>query len=240
MYANKSVADAPLQGKVDGARMASRGGCPLSAISLERLLAVTVRREIDALTLEELDCVLASDAHHHRTPSRNYGEMDPLSTVGVQMVRCSARCDPVLGTVVQDSVLANGQAADEDSRRLLSVVRCDVCGRAGGPSAREWRAVVNWNYERASEGLAKIEDVNFFNLVGLTDVEAMRKVRAIRLDLWLRIAQGRCAIQAGRKVGGKYIAKLEAYLGWVNVAILALSPHASGTPSHGPLDTGAS
>lgn len=73
MYANKSVADAPLQGKVDGARMASRGGCPLSAISLERLLAVTVRREIDALTLEELDCVLASDAHHHRTPSRNYG-----------------------------------------------------------------------------------------------------------------------------------------------------------------------
>lgn len=77
----------------------------MSAISLERLLAVTVRREIDALTLEELDCVLASDAHHHRTPSRNYGEMDPLSTVGVQMVRRSARCDPVLGTVVQDSVL---------------------------------------------------------------------------------------------------------------------------------------
>lgn len=104
MYANKSVADAPLQGKVDGARMASRGGCPLSAISLERLLAVTVRREIDALTLEELDCVLASDAHHHRTPSRNYGEMDPLSTVGVQMVRCSARCDPVLGTVMEVGV----------------------------------------------------------------------------------------------------------------------------------------
>lgn len=198
-------------------------------MALEQLLAITVRRDIENLPLHELDRILGSDAHHRRTPSRNYGDRDPLSTEGLQAFRCSAECAPSMGTVAEDLSVRAPQG--DVAAKVLHVVRCEACGKAGGPAGREWRALVNWNYERAAEGVGQLDGVKFFNLVGLDAAEALCRVRAIRLDLWLRIAQGRCAIQAGKKVGGKYIAKLEAYLGWVNVAIMVLTANARGTPS---------
>lgn len=190
---------------------------------IEDLIAVTTRRDIDDLCLDELDLILASDEHHRRTPSRNYGERDPLSVDGLPVVACDVGCSPTLSVVVPSGMAGERHAFGDDRPRACWAVRCERCDRQGGQSHRDWRALVNWSYERAADGVARIDDVRFFNLAGLREADALSRMRAIRLDLWLRIAQGRHGVEVGRKVGGKYLVKLDAYLGWANVAIMVLS-----------------
>lgn len=190
--------------------------------TLAELLAVAFRREIEKLTLADLDRVLTSDEHHRRTPSRNYGDRDPLSVDEPPIIRCEGTCRPALFLVDASEVREDWVARLAVKPTVANRVRCDRCQKAGPASLREWRAVINWNYDRACEGAGRIEDIPFFNLAGMPGPDALVRLKAIRLDLWLRLAQARAGNRVGRPVGGKYLAKIEAYLGWANVAILIL------------------
>lgn len=193
--------------------------------------------EIEALTLEELDELLKSEAHYARTETRNYGERDPLDDPGSLVWRCKRECTAEL-TLDTPSVrqvrMARGGAVRKDT--LVQSVKCSACGLEGPPSLREWRAVVDWNYLRARVGEGSLEHFPFFNLRGLTPEQRVRRLESVQYDLTLRRALERKRKAAGLEVGGRFLAKIDAYLGWANIALaLARHPSASKGSSQEPL-----
>ncbi len=183
-------------------------------------------RELEALSVEALQALLRSPQHYAAT-TRNYGDRDPLVEPGRLVWRCDADCPASLRYDTLDEELlslARGTAIRQGT--AANFVKCDQCQRVGPPSLREWRAVVDWNYLRAKEGLGDVAHFPFFLLDGLTREEQIAKLESIRYDLTVRRTLERKRKEAGAEVGKRFMAKIEAYLGWASVALALLQPTA--------------
>ncbi|MBK6616272.1 hypothetical protein [Ottowia sp.] len=186
---------------------------------------------IESLTLLEIESILSSDAHYAATQTRNYGERDPLHDPADCLFRCPCGNTPVL----------NYAAPPPNALRLLSrplsrgdgnafYVGCPACGKVGQPSLRDWRAVIDWNYLTASVQAGSLGAVPYFNLAGLTAQQAKDRLNSIKYDLSLRRAQAKMRREQGDDVGGRFLARIDAYLGWANVAIRVLTTSPSPAP----------
>ena len=174
----------------------------------------------DAFSLEELQRLLSSDGHYSATPTRNYGLIDPLERPSGLLFLCSCGERPRVerGTPPPKArVQYRPLPAGSESRAYH--VACSSCGKAAQPSLREWRAVVDWNYTHADSRGGSLAQFPFFNLAGLSRTEAVERLNSIKRDLLLRRALARKQREHGIEVGGRFTAKIEAYLGWVNVAL---------------------
>lgn len=178
---------------------------------------------IEQLSLAQIEAILESDEHYRHSPTRNYGLRDPLDRSADLLFHCPCGAAPaarlgvpparVMQRLKQPLPSADGQA---------HYVECPSCGRAGKPSLREWRTVVDWNYEVAAARRGSLEDFPFFNLAGVPVAEREAYLESIRYDLALRRAQARLKREQGEDVGRRFMAKIDAYLGWVNVALRVL------------------
>lgn len=177
--------------------------------------------EVERLSLEQIEAILASDAHYNASATRNYGLRDPLDESTELLFRCTC------GTAAH---ARQGEAPPRALQRLKQPlpegtahwVECPSCGRVGKPSLRQWRAVVDWNYEAASSRHSSLDGFPFFNLAGVPGDEVESYLESIRYDLTLRRAQARKRRERGIEVGRRFLAKIDAYLGWVNVALRVL------------------
>lgn len=176
------------------------------------------------LTLEEIERILSSDAHYGATQTRNYGERDPLVAPWETLFPCSCGAAPKLNYTVpppEALKLLSRPIPKGDGQAYF--VRCDACGNVAQPSLRDWRASIDWNYLRARGQKVSISLVPYFNLAGLTDDEAKSRLNSIKYDLTLRREQAKRRRERGIDVGGKFLAKLDAYLGWANVALKTIA-----------------
>lgn len=187
----------------------------------------TLAKPPSALTLSELDDLLASDAHYRATPTRNYGVHDPVADAPNFI--CGCRCGAGPGTLVFDfpnaDQLARQGGGPQGEPRRRHFVECRHCGQRGRSTVQEWTAVVEWNRELYDENMP-LERFPFFNLSGLALDVAQERVKAIRHDLELRKAQARRQSEAGIETGRRYRERIEAYLGWTIAATSLLKAHA--------------
>lgn len=189
-----------------------------------------IRRRLSKAELEELDeqqlqTILHSAEHHARTVSRDYGPRDPLNRPELLIYRCDQKCGArlVYDTPTPQQLAISGGEKLQQAQAANSV-RCDACGKDGPPSLRDWRAVVDWNFLHAREGRGSLDGFPFFQLDGLVLEEAIAKLESIRYDLTVRRTLERKKKKSGAAVGGRYLAKIEAYLGWASVG-LAYAKH---------------
>lgn len=174
----------------------------------------------DEMTLPELQQLLSSDAHYKVTPTRNYGLRDPLDRPEELLFACSCGSQPRVdrGPPPPHAPLKYRPLPAGTETRACHVA-CPGCGKRAAPSLREWRAVVDWNFAHATGKAHSLEAFPYFNLAGLTRQESLQRLNGIKRDLLLRRALARKQREAGIEVGGRFVARLEAYLGWVNVAL---------------------
>jgi hypothetical protein len=185
---------------------------------------------LEAMSLAQLDAILSSPEHYAATVTRNYGERDPLERAGDLLFRCHCGTQPrvVYELPTPDQLSQMSRPLPPGAREAYFVV-CAGCGHRGLPSLREWRTVVDWNYRQSPRFAPALADFPFFNLAGLSAEDALVRLESIQLDLTLRRAQARKQKQAGRDVGGRYLAKIDAFLGWAHVALkIARPPKAGG------------
>lgn len=196
--------------------------------------------QIRALSIEQIEQILNSPEHYERTPSRNYGERDPLTNAGEYIISCCKPTRAQLITVSTKDLPPQWSSRLSMRSSVAQVVRCEECGRQGTPSLREWRAVIDWCFIRAQAGCGTLEDIPFFNLRGFSSEKARSHIEAIRHDLQLRVELAKKRRDLGVKdVGGRYIAKLDAYVGWCNVALQIISFQARASrASNSNRDTG--
>jgi hypothetical protein len=175
---------------------------------------------IDHLSLEQIEAILESDEHYRHSPTRNYGLLDPLEGASALLFRCVCGARPAMHHAVPPAaVLRRVKQPLPSADGRAYYVLCGGCGRAGKPSLREWGAVVDWNYEAAASRRGSLDDFPFFNLAGVPVAERLEYLESIRYDLALRRAQARKRRDRGEDVGRRFMAKIDAYLGWVNVAL---------------------
>jgi hypothetical protein len=180
---------------------------------------------IEALSLAQLDAILASPEHYAATVTRNYGERDPLERAGELLFRCTCGAQPaVLYDQPSADQLAQMSRPLPPGTRQAYFVACEACGHRSPPSLREWRTVVDWNYRQTPRCSPPLADFPFFNLAGLAPEQALARLESIQYDLSLRRAQARKQKLAGRDVGGRYLAKIDAFLGWAHVALKIARP----------------
>lgn len=180
-------------------------------------------KAIETMSLVELNAKLTSPEHYEATQTRNYGELDPLVGAGRLVFNCV--CGGVAELVLEkptERVQKKSRTIRTDPEGRSFFARCGACGRVGSPSIRDWRAVVDWNYENAKSWNREISEFPFFNLKGMGVVEARDRLESIRYDLTLRRAQAKRRRDAGEDVGGRFVAKLDAYLGWSHVGLRVL------------------
>jgi hypothetical protein len=185
---------------------------------------------IEAMSLAQLDAILCSPEHYAATVTRNYGERDPLERADELLFRCNCGAQPrVVYEMPTPAQLSQMSRPLPPGAREAYFVVCAGCGHRGLPSLREWRTVVDWNYRQSPRFAPALADFPFFNLAGLSAEDALVRLESIQLDLTLRRAQARKQKQAGRDVGGRYLAKIDAFLGWAHVALkIARPPKAGG------------
>ncbi len=177
-------------------------------------------RELDQLSITELQALLASPQHYAHTATRNYGEDDPVREPGRLVYRCKSECPASLKYDHPSAAqLKMSKGVALQAAGAANFVSCVACGREGPPSLREWRAVVDWNYVNAREGRGDLDNFPFFNLAGLPAAEKLERLESIRYDLFVRRTLERKRKEAGEDVGGRFLAKLDAYRGWANVAL---------------------
>lgn len=177
-----------------------------------------LRERAAAMTLAQIDTVLESDAHYAATPTRNYGDADPLVNAAQQVFDC--KCGSPACLVLDKppakalAGMRNAKVMDDGRTYFVKCTRPE-CESVGQPSLRDWRAVIDWNFMR---GRATLEDVPYFNMRGMSPAQAQKHIEAIRWDLALRLAKADKERAAGLDVGGLYIARLNAWFGWAGVA----------------------
>lgn len=171
------------------------------------------------MSIEQLEAILQSDQHYQATPSRNYGERDPLEATSDLMLACTCGAPLVMleGRTIQATVRHQPLPRDRESSAYQAI--CARCGRADAPSLRHWRAVVDWNFRSAKMFRAPLAEFPFFNLAGLSDDQCVERLNCIKYDLMLRRALAKRQREAGKDVGGRFLARLDAYLGWINVGL---------------------
>jgi hypothetical protein len=177
---------------------------------------------IEALSLAEIENILHSDEHYGATVTRNYGTLDPLEEPArlIFPCHCGSRAQLHFDTPTAEQMRGSRPLPAGETQAYS--VRCGQCGRAGSPSLRQWRAVVDWNYLNAQAFALPLPAFPFFNLAGLSAAQAQDKLESIRVDLALRRAQAKKQREQGAKVGGRYLAKIDAFLGWANVGLRVL------------------
>lgn len=179
--------------------------------------------DLDQLTLEQVEDILASDEHYRESRTRNYGLRDPLDDTRELLFACTCGATPLArqGEPPAKALQRLKQPLPAGESRAYWV-ECPSCARVGKPSLREWRAVVDWNYEVAPARRGSLDGFVFFNLAGVPAAERVAYLESIRYDLALRRAQARRKRERGIDVGRRFVAKIDAYLGWVNVALRVL------------------
>jgi hypothetical protein len=202
--------------------------------------------QIEQLSSAQLRSLVQSDAHYNATATRNYGPLDPLSSEATEYVfacpgdgsgdiegNSSGICQPRLVYTLpshQQVSAVRGHAISLD--KPCYFVACAGCGARGNPSLRNWRAVVDWNFQQASRGRGSLAKIPFFNLAGLAPADAQSHLESIHYDLALRKALAHKDREAGVDVGGAFRARIDAYLGWANVGLRLLKGSRRRTPAH--------
>jgi len=175
---------------------------------------------IDDMSIPDIEAILGSVAHYAATQTRNYGERDPIDRPSELLFRCTCG-----GKVDVKYEIPPAEAMRLLSRPLNTAdgraffVKCGGCGRLGAPSLREWRAVVDWNYMSASSRNGSFDGFPFFNLVGMSTEDGVARLKTIKYDLALRRAHAKKRKASGIDVGGRFLAKIDAYLGWAHVGL---------------------
>lgn len=166
---------------------------------------------------------LGSDEHYASTPTRNYGDLDPVIDAYRFVNKCgcgSASAVLRFGVPTRDQLpgIQNG-THDAYVAEPRHYVMC-VCGCRGRAARAQWQAVLEWNKSPQCTPRPNLQSFPFFNLAGLSEDDAKARLVAIRHDLELRKAEAKRKRQARMPVGKGYLERIEAYLGW---AIYALS-----------------
>lgn len=166
---------------------------------LERLIAV--------------QAILDSEAHYQATPTRAYGDIDPVNGAAQTLFPCA--CGGA-SRLLQDLVpLAKG-------RRTRHFVQCSACGQTSIQARSAWGAVVLWNKSPAAQH-PRLQAFPFFGIQALPLEVAADRLRAIRRDLELRKEEAELQSTLRIEVGRNYFERIQAYLGWVLVAFSVLA-----------------
>ena len=158
--------------------------------------------------LERLQRELDSIQHYARTPTRHYGEHDPMQVPTVACEDCGA----------------TPRMRKAAGKTLRWVVTCPDCQKTGGPpQKRPWQAALAWNRINLRNG--DYRELPLFGLARLTPAEAHQRLLGIRKDLELRkkrvgVKRRIAQLRGERPPGKTYQQRLDAYLQW---AILAQS-----------------
>lgn len=175
------------------------------------------------MSLVDVQRILGSSAHRTETPTRDYGPCDPLAVVEESIFPCPCGIRP---RMVHDSppeaVRTLSRTVKLTAEGKAWFILCPHCGRAGPASLRDWRAMLDWNFQQAEGRHGSLEHVPFFGLAGTPANEAAARLRAISWDLALRIREARLRKEAGHDISGRYLVRLEAYRGWAQVALQVL------------------
>lgn len=183
-------------------------------------------KPIKNLSLEEIEETLRSDEHYLATPTRNYGERDPVRDAPALTFPCSCghpQPRPVFDFPDAEQLRRQGGGPPGPPRRR-HFVRCEACGKRGRSTAQAWAAVIEWNREHVSPDLP-VSAFPFFQLAGKSLDEAREKIGAIRRDLELRRAEARRRSAEGIETGRAYRARIDAYLGWAICASSLIKVH---------------
>ena len=165
--------------------------------------------------LDRVTDVLASADHYAATPSRNYGEFDPVRDARQFIAPCD-RCGtaPVFDCVRRQT---------ETSLRpvMLWTLRCPSCGRRG----QQYKSITNWNRKVYTAAL-DWRTFPFFLLASCADVAAAQtKIKAMQADLLLRKKQCDLRLQLGHEVGREFRERIDAYVNWSIAALTLLAKH---------------
>lgn len=134
----------------------------------------------------------------------DFGPADPLEA------RWIAHCARCAGP-------ARLQSASSGATRASWVCGCPTCGESAHAADTPYEAVFAWNRSASAER-PSYEDLPFFNLQGLSEDQARRKVGLIRQHLQYRLAVASEERRSGRPVGYKYFHRLRAYVQWAMYA----------------------
>lgn len=141
---------------------------------------------------------LESDFHHEQTPTTYYGDHDPFD---VPISPC-AMCQSLNQKVWKP----------KEGRPAWRVV-CK-CGASGGVAPYPRKAIFRWNKSPKSLPYSYAESP-LFGIQGLAKEEALERLQLIYNDLSLKTEIAVLRSEMGERVAKGYIARLMAYLDWV-------------------------
>jgi hypothetical protein len=160
---------------------------------------------------------LGSDEHYQSTVTRNYGEFDPIAQTRDHINLCHCGKPGVLANDAPSPTPRRATPAVEPSASYWYVY-CQSCQTNGPATRNNWQAILDWNRGPLSKK-PSYGDLPLFGLAPLTPEEALARLNSIRLDLELRIKEARHkrddkTIPEKDKPGGRYVARMRAYLAW--------------------------
>lgn len=160
-------------------------------------LRYSLTPEYKAKKLYGIQREILSDEHYERTPTRHYGQFDPLAQTVEHINRCAA-CG------------AFARLTRNERRYQVKCVRCT----GSGPVARKpWQAIVDWNKSPLSTN-PSYRTLPLFGLASLAPAEAKERLIGIRRDLELRTKEAGLERNLGKGVGENYLQRLKALLAW--------------------------
>jgi hypothetical protein len=178
---------------------------------------------------------LYSDAHYKNTVTRNYGEFDPIAETRnhINPCICGSGGNLINDTPALTQLRGAGANAFSVPRWFIS---CDHC-RIKGPAARNsWQAILDWNRGHLSKKNS-YKSLPLFGLKPLSIDQAHDRLISIRTDLELRIKEAKIkrndqTVPDKDKPGGRYVAKMRAYLAWAIYAQALLKIERNAGSSH--------
>lgn len=168
---------------------------------------------------------LGSDEHYQSTVTRNYGEFDPIAQTRDYINLCNCGKPGVLVNDIPAPIPRRVKPIVEPLAPYWHVY-CQSCQVDGPATRNHWQAILDWNRGPLSKK-PPYGDLPLFGLGLLTPEQALTRLNSIRLDLELRIKEARHkrydkTIPDKDKPGGRYVAKMRAYLAWAIYAQMLL------------------
>jgi len=165
--------------------------------------------------LSEAQAILSSDEHYQATPSRNYGDLDPLDSLAEGMQPCCA-CGkkPELKLEIPKASQLTGVPPNYVPRSRRWFASC-VCGIVGPALKEKHLACGAWNRSGLAIPLAW-KDFPFMGVVNLAPDVAKQRLSAIKDDLDLRLQEAYLRLRVGddNPPGPRFVASLSAYREW--------------------------
>lgn len=161
-----------------------------------------------------------SDEHYDATPTRYYGEFDPVAETKSHINRC-AQCESSAVAIQHDYPridqvpgAQNTGTINPYTPKKAHFVECTGCNARGLAATTAWQAVIVWNKSRHSI-YPSYRELPLFGLQSLDVPAAKERLVGIRRDLELRSKEAGLRRALGKTHQNQnHIERMKAYLAW--------------------------